>query len=44
LVSPGPLLHSDVFGAAVWLIIMAKVCHYWSSSIFSLDDIDESGL
>jgi hypothetical protein len=28
----------------VWLVIMAKVSHYWSSPISLYDDVDDSGL
>jgi hypothetical protein len=40
LLSLGSLLHFDMFGGVVWLIIMAKVCHYGSSQLFSFYSVD----
>jgi hypothetical protein len=44
LVSSGSLLHSDLLVGAIWLVIMAMICYYWSSPVFPFDDIDEFGL
>jgi hypothetical protein len=33
-----------VLYGAVWLVIMAKVCHYWSEPVFSLYQIDHPWL
>jgi hypothetical protein len=38
------LLHSGLLIFTVWLVIMEDVCHYWSSPIFSFDDIYNPGL
>jgi hypothetical protein len=38
------LLHSSLLIFTVWLIIMAKVCHYRSSQIFFFHDIYNLGL
>jgi hypothetical protein len=44
LVGPSSLLHSDMLVGAIWLIIMAEICHYGRAPIFPFNDVNQPGL
>jgi hypothetical protein len=44
MVSFSSLLYSNLLVFVVWLIIMGKLSHYWSSPVFPFDDIDKPRL
>jgi hypothetical protein len=44
LVGLGSLLHSHLLINVIWLVIMAKVCHYGCSLAFLFYNIDKPGL